>query len=154
MDYKKAYQDLLLADRVSMRERLVLDVMKHRPQYTAGMATAAALTLMNFIEGDARVEDQFVVGTNKAAGRRGSKRGVKRGPYKKAKKPIPAIGAVTQKIWAAPWELAKGKTIGELPSGTAKSRSRFGKRKYTKKAAYWNDPAKAKKAKAARRKKK
>ena len=86
MDYKKAYQDLLLADRVCMRERLVLDVMKHRPQYTAGMATADALTLLNFIEGDALVKDKFVVGTNKViAERRGSKKGVKRGPYKKAK---------------------------------------------------------------------
>ena len=50
MDYEKAYRELLAGDTLSIRERIVLEVLKHRPKYTAEMTTAAALTLINFIE--------------------------------------------------------------------------------------------------------
>jgi len=50
VDYEKAYRELLAGDTLSIRERIVLEVLKHRPKYTAGMTTAAALTLINFIE--------------------------------------------------------------------------------------------------------
>jgi len=156
MDYKKAYQDLLIADRFSLRERLVMDVIKHRPQYTAGMATAAAMTLLNFIEGSSLVQDQFVVGTNKvAAGRRGSKKGVKRGPYKKKRIISTANGVTTVRTKSGKvlgsWDEVSGKTLGELPVKASKKKPI--KRPYTKKASYWKNPSKAKKAKAAKRKK-
>ena len=50
MDYEKAYKDLLTSDNLGMRERIVLEVFRNRPKYTAEMTTAAALTLINFIE--------------------------------------------------------------------------------------------------------
>ena len=50
MDYEKAYKEYLVADTIRLRERIVLEIFKHRPKYTAEMTTAAALTLINFIE--------------------------------------------------------------------------------------------------------
>src|SRR6266446_3669779 len=50
VDYEKAYKDLLVNNIYGLRERIVLEVLKHRPKYTAEMTTAAALTLINFIE--------------------------------------------------------------------------------------------------------
>ena len=50
MDYEKAYKDLLTSDNLGMRERIVLEVFRNRLKYTAEMTTAAALTLINFIE--------------------------------------------------------------------------------------------------------
>jgi len=50
VDYEKAYKELWAGDTMGLRERIVLEVFRHRPKYTAGMATAAAVTLINFIE--------------------------------------------------------------------------------------------------------
>ena len=50
MDYEKAYKELLAGDTLGLRERIVLEIFRHRPKYTAGMATAAAVTLINFVE--------------------------------------------------------------------------------------------------------
>src|SRR6266446_2675461 len=50
VDYEKAYKDLLTNDTLGMRERIVLEIFRNRPKYTAEMTTAAALTLINFIE--------------------------------------------------------------------------------------------------------
>ena len=107
MDYEKAYKDLLTSDNLGMRERIVLEVFRNRPKYTAEMTTAAALILINFIENKTIPES------------------VGRGLSLPTEFEVFLPKAQKQK---------KGKTY-VAPGG--RKYTKVGKRKYTKKSKFW-----------------
>jgi len=93
MDYKKAYHDLLLADRMSLRERVVMEVVKMGYQEIDG-SIRYAKELVHFIEGGISKPKPITTYTTRAEmvdqvrspKKRGVKLGTIRGPYKKRRK--------------------------------------------------------------------
>jgi len=108
VDYEKAYKDLLTSDNLGMRERIVLEVFRNRPKYTAEMITAAALTLINFIENATKVPKNIESNTG-----------------------LPMDFEV---FLPKAQKQKKGKTY-VAPGG--RKYTKVGKRKYTKKSKFW-----------------